>query len=196
MSPGSPEEPAGRRPWQPHLLPRDLPETSRARPSPITGETPCMSPRPSPSNRRFALGCCVQGRFPTSSPFLGCSPAGQTSYISLLVHKVPSETPWCLSGDHRCRNLGRCSSPYRPPRLWQTPEVRVTPARLTCKGPVLLISSPYFHRICYQSSTEASVRSQTSSPPLQLAGNCPLGTRSSLSPPWRGAGALLTASPG
>lgn len=74
----------------PCCAPRDPPQTSRARPSPVTGEMPCIAPRPSSSNRSFGHGCCVQGHFPTSSPFLGCSPAGQTRCISLLVHKVPS----------------------------------------------------------------------------------------------------------
>lgn len=61
---------------------------------------------------------------------------------------------------------------------------------------VLFISSPYFCLICYQSSTEASVRSQTSSLPQRLARIHPQGTRSSLSPPCRGAGPPLAASPG
>lgn len=55
-------------------------------------------------------------------------------------------------------------------------------------GASLLTPSPYFCLVCYQSSTEASVRSQTSSLPQRLARSRPRGTRSSLSPPRRGAG--------
>lgn len=44
-------------------------------------------------------------------------------------------------------------------------------------------SFTWFRLVCYQSSTEVPARPQTSSLPLQPAGNCPQGTRMGIVPP-------------
>ena len=93
--------------------PRDPPRTSRARPSPVTGEIPRIAPHPSSSNRSLAVAVVFRVVFLPAHP----------SRAALLLYFTP-----CAQGPQLNASVRR----RRPQGLEPCPIARVLTGHLVC----------------------------------------------------------------
>lgn len=87
----------------------------------------------------------------------------------------------CLSAQAEAAGTGTLPIAPKATSLRWTPKRRQFQAHVHGASPAH--SFTWFRLVCYQSSTEAPARPQTSSLPLQPVGNCPQGTRTGIGPP-------------
>lgn len=125
VSPGTLEEPVGRRlgsvpGTDTPPPPRDPPQTSSARPGPITGETPCIAPHPSSSNRSLAVAVVSGVNFLPARPSWAAPRLGRPVGFTLPCAQGPrlnaSVRKW------RPRGLEPCPLPQSLPTSSLVPD--------------------------------------------------------------------------